>query len=217
MVDELEASASVSISRAEDQISADEGRSERMLRELNAEFGFSLPEEFRDYFAVSDHPHLRYVYLSDGEVAGGGELHLYPLAGCLLSLRDPELWYEGMSTEQIETLKTFRVIDDHPDSGDSKLAALSLLEGVSPPAEPEIFFYDRGDYFKMKVGYGGYLDGLLETMAISNWQYLLCDVDSRSPEYSRIFEKLTRQLDDLTEIFPQRDFSRFRELLEESR
>ena len=112
-------------------------------------------------------------------------------------------------------VKTFRVIDSHPDAGDNKWGVISLVEGVSPPNEPPVYFVDRGRAFNMNMFYGDYIDALLETYAIYNWQYLYCDVDlSKNSEFSHVYNSLDKGIQGLEETFPEQDFSKLRSLLE---
>ncbi|NEQ10872.1 MAG: hypothetical protein F6K37_34645 [Moorea sp. SIO4E2] len=217
LIDQMKQHSSFEIIADEIVANYEEGLAELSVNELRMSFGFNLTQNFEKYIDVSLHTHLRFVYYINGDVSGGGEFHLSPIADSLTSTQDPELWHEGMTQQEIEFLKYFRVFDDHPDSGDFKLAAFHLTPGVSPPAFPDIYFYDRGEYWKMNLDYGGYLDGLLGLLGVSNWQYLFCDVDMTQPKYESLFNELNNTLNQLTKLFPARDFETYREILRTKR
>lgn len=175
--------------------------------------GYYLDEKYMNYILVSIYSQLRYVCYHRNEVVFGGELHLYPLYDTLRSNADPQLWHDDMDSEKIKFLKTLRVFDDHPDSGDFKLAAFSKLEGINPPNIPDIYFYDRGEVYKMNLDYGEYLDKLLDLGGISDWQYLFCDVDKNDRTFGEIFKELEKAMSHLEQILPNRDYTEYYRIL----
>jgi hypothetical protein len=192
----------------------EDGLAEFSVEDLRTAHGFSVPAEYADYIDVSLQTHLRFVYYVDRRVAGGGEFRLAPLYDALISRQDPELWNEDMPPDERDFLKRLRIFDDHPDAGDFKMGAFHLEPGVSPPAIPPIYFYDGGDYTRMSVDYGGYLDGLLGLFGVSNWQYLFCAPSQMSAEgRSEIYGGLRTTLQHFTRLFPHRDFARYRAML----
>lgn len=192
----------------------EEGLAEFAVRDLTQLFGFDVPEHYVDYIDVSLDTHLRFVYYIGGQVAGGGEFHLRPLYDTLVSTKDPGLWHKGMDQQEIEFVKQFRIFDDHPDAGDFKMAVFYMTPGKCPPAIPDIYFYDRGQYWKMDgFDYGDYLDGLLGLFGVSNWQYIFCDIDMSQPEFESVFNELNTTLLHLSDLFPERDFEPYKKLL----
>jgi hypothetical protein len=196
---------------------SEEGLAEYSISDLRSHYGFSIPDHYVDFIEVSLYTHLRFVYYRGGKVTGGGEFHLRPLYDALISTRDPELWHKGMDPQEIAFLKHFRIFDDHPDAGDFKMAAFHLMPGVSPPALPDIYFYDRGEYYRMNIDYGGYLDSLLALFGVSNWQYFFCDIDLSQSKYVSLFDELNDTIAQLSELFPQRSFEPYRERLSSMR
>ena len=178
---------------------------------LNKEFEYNLKEEFIEYMSVSG-SQLRYIY-SSKKLNVGGEFSLTQIADALILKVAPTVFIQKTSAPDIELLKTFRIIDDHPFSGDFKMSVFSLKEGYSPPNEPEIYFYDRGSYFSMNVDYGGYLDALLEMAAISNWQYLFCEVDWNARTNYDLKQTLKTGLQFLEIIFPNNNYEKYRKVL----
>jgi hypothetical protein len=192
----------------------EEGLGEYSVEDLRRSYGFDIPNDYANYVDVSIHTHLRFVYYIDEAVSGGGEFHLRPLYDTLISTKDPELWYEGMAEQEIEFLKYFRIFDDHPDAGDFKMAAFHLMPGICPPRIPDIYFYDRGKYWKMNIDYGGYLDALLGLFGVSNWQYLFCDINFNEPKFENLYEELNTRLSQLSGLFPNRNFESYRGMLQ---
>lgn len=176
----------------------------------------NLPEKFQAYFALDDNLGCKYFF-NDG--LGGGEFNLRWVCRLLkLDDYDEELGYEGQPEEEAKLFKTFRVIDSHPEAGDNKWGVISLVEGYSPPNEPPVYFVDRGRAFDMNMQYGDYLDALLETYAIYNWQYLYCDIDlSENSEFSYVYNSLDKGIKGLSSAFPDKDFSKLRMMLEAKR
>lgn len=180
---------------------------------ITQKYGFNIPFEFKEYLDASSDTSLRFYYKKNGKIAGGGEFKLNVLYDTLISTADPMLWHDKMTTDEIDILKTFRVIDEHPDSGDFKLAAFRLEPGVCPPNFPDIYFFDRGSFFKMNINYGTYLDSLNDLLGVGNWQYLFCEINMRSNEYRWLYSELRETLDDFQSLFPGTDYSKYYDLL----
>ncbi|NEO71295.1 hypothetical protein [Moorena sp. SIO3H5] len=217
LMDELRQHTAFEIITEEIVTKYEDGLAKFSVNKLKTRFGFDISQGYEKFIDVSLYTHLRFVYYINREVCGGGEFHLRPIYDTVISTQDPELWNEGMTQQEIEFLKYFRVFDDHPDSGDFKLAAFHLTPGVSPPAFPDIYFYDRGEYWKMNLDYGGYLDALLGLLGVSNWQYLFCDVDMTQPKYESLFNELNNTLNQLSQLFTARDFETYHEMLRTKR
>lgn len=185
------------------------------LKYLKDKFGYELDENFSSYFPLEGSK-LRYVFYGKS-YAVSGEYSLRKIDSALIVNSPPLIYNSNMKLEEIKFLKTFRVIDDHPFSGDFKLAAYSVKRNQSKPRlEPKIFFYDRGDYFLMNIdGYGMYLDRLLEFAAITNWQYFFCNVNFQLPEVAHIKQSLINGVEFLKILYPENDYSTYIKMLHE--
>ena len=213
LIDELKQHSAFEIIVEEIASTHEYGLAEYSVNKLRTKFGFDISQDYEKFIDVSLYTHLRFVYYIGEDVSGGGEFNLSPIYDTLISTKDPELWHKEMDPQEIEFVRHFRVFDDHPDSGDFKLAAFHLKPDISPPAFPDIYFYDRGEYWKMNIDYGGYLDGLLGLFGVSNWQYLFCDVDMNQPKYENLFHELNNTLEQLGQLFPTKNFETYREML----
>lgn len=186
---------------------------------LKSRIKYNLNIDFLDCILLSrGKPHLNFFYnFKDGggkTHKGGGEFYIKPLSSVLLHSEDPKLWHDKMNNQKIQILKTFRIIDDHPESGDFKLAAFSIQEGINPPKLPDIYFYDRGEYNLMDLDYKGYLGTLLDLIGVSNWQYLFCDINMNQPKYKYLYNELHQTLKDLEFLFPKKNYSKYFKLLD---
>lgn len=137
-----------------------------------------------------------------------GEFQLVALVEVFTYEQDAPLYSDDTPAEQKALLEKLKVIDQRPNTGDDKLAAFKVEPGRMPP---EIWFYDRGDCFRMDLGYLDYLDALVLTKGVSDWQYLYCDVDPTDPLRAGLRAKLERRLDALESLFPGRDYAALRE------
>ena len=137
--------------------------------------------------------------------------------GLLRADDDPKLYHSATPDEEKAWLKQCSIIDSHPNTGDFKMAFLHIDPAVSPPKVPdEVYFYNRGDYYRMSVDLPGYLEEGIKLKFVNNWQYFFCDWSSIS-ERDRIYyhDDLRQTLDDFAVLFPDEDFSRHRGILEE--
>jgi hypothetical protein len=114
------------------------------MKILKEEKGYDLPDHYLDYFDISSKCELHYTYQVDETLKGGGEFHLYPVSDALSFTKDPELYHKDADDEDKAILRHFRIIDDHPFSGDYKLSAFFKKPGYAPPSVPDIYFFDRG-------------------------------------------------------------------------
>lgn len=186
---------------------------------LKFQQGYNIEKDFLECILLSRaEPSISfsYSYISPDKkkYAGGGEFNLQSLNMVLLNRKESKLWHDEMTKEEINTLKTFRIFDDHPDSGDFKLGVFSIQEDKNPPEFPDIYFYNRGDYYLMDIGYRGYLDALLDLIGVSNWQYLYCDVNMNKPKYKYLHSELHQTLKDLKFLFPNKNYSKYFKLLD---
>lgn len=173
-----------------------------------------LPDGLQEYVHVSCGLRLSYSMAFSNDLDGGGEFALRSLDEALFNPNHPQFWENNLPAHEIAFLKGFRIIDEMNGTGHKKLAALVLREGISPPAFPDIYFWDRGKGYKMAIDYVGYLDALLVVCAITDWQYLFCEVDFNDHVHSPFRDDLRRSLRCLQLVFPERDFGIFLQRLD---
>lgn len=183
---------------------------EEQIGHIRQESGFELCEDLKECISASNGTRLWWLYEIDEGRSGGGEFHLRHLVE-VFTYGPPELWSEETPPEEVEFLKKLHVIDQRPNAGDNKFAAFKLEQGRMPP---EIWYYDRGDCFKMDIDYPGYLGALMDTKGITDWQYLFCDVDLTETLQAGLDEKLENRMRDLETLFPQRDYSAYYERID---
>jgi hypothetical protein len=177
-----------------------------MIRdEVLTKTGIELPDELVDSLGVSNSAAAYWTYRIDDRMHGAGEFRLQPLREVFLYETDP-LWSEETPLEEVEFLDTLRVIDYRPGAGDNKFAAFALESGTMPPA---IWYYDRGDLCRMTLDYEGYLEALIVTKGITDWQYLFCEVDREDPLRRDLAQQLRKSVEALAILFPHRDYAEY--------
>ncbi len=127
---------------------------------------------------------------------------------------DDKLWYEGQSQEEIALWKTFRVFDTRPEIGDGKMSVFSIQEGISPPSEPAIYYIDRAETHKTNLTFVQYYEAVLDMIGIADWQLLFTDVSWNDPLKKSTYDELKAALQALVKTFPEKEYSRYFELLE---
>jgi hypothetical protein len=127
---------------------------------------------------------------------------------------DDKLWFKGQSPEEIALWKTFRVLDTRPEIRDGKMAVFSIQEGVSPPNEPAIYYIDRASCWKTNLTFVQYYEAVLDMMGIADWQLLFTDVSLKDPMVDYYYHGLKGSLEALAKAFPDKDYSKYFELLE---
>ncbi|UPT69996.1 MAG: hypothetical protein M0D53_12755 [Flavobacterium sp. JAD_PAG50586_2] len=180
---------------------------------LNTEFNYRFPESFKDML------NLDTFYFYGSIEIDGYFSHLevsIELVSTLLRLLDfdNKLCFDGQSGEEIALWKTFRLLDTRPEIGDGKMAVFSLKDGVSPPNEPDIYYIDRAEAYKTNLTFVQYYEAVLDMLGIAYWQYLFTDVSFKDPMLDHIYPELKASLEALQKALPQKDYSRYFELLE---
>ncbi|MFP9113987.1 hypothetical protein ACLI1A_08585 [Flavobacterium sp. RHBU_3] len=127
---------------------------------------------------------------------------------------DEGLWYDDQPEEEKALWKTFRSFDTRPEIGDGKMAVFSIQEGVSPPNEPAIYYIDRAFYCKTNLTFVQYYEAVLDMMGIADWQLLFSEVSLKDPMISYKYDGLKASLEALAKAFPDKDYSKYFELLE---
>ena len=71
---------------------------------------------------------------------------------------------------------------------------ISLVEGHTPPNEPDVYFVDRGRAFNMNMKYGDYINGLLEELMpfIIGNIYIVTLIGGEKSEFSYIYDSLDK-------------------------
>jgi hypothetical protein len=203
---ELRASAYVQIQTISDNL---EDFSDSILEfvreEIRQDTGVELSANLVASMNVSNGAGAYWLYRIDDRLQGAGEFKLRHLREVFLE-EPEELWSDDTPEQQKQLLKTLRYFDYRPGAGDDKFAAFALQPGTMPPP---IWYYDRGDCFRMTLDYEGYLQALIVTKGITDWQYLFSEVDWSDDAHKGLAEKLRQRLDALAVIFPQHDYAAY--------
>ncbi|WP_405608347.1 hypothetical protein [Streptomyces sp. NBC_01508] len=133
--------------------------------------------------------------------------------------------YTSITTGPLEILRDFpseadrrlasglRLLDDQPEGGAGSFAALRIQPGRS---FPEVWYFTVAHGFQeLDIGYADYLDLLLTTKGVYDWQYLFADVSLRETECNHVRNRLTGMLNLFPGIFPECDYSDLRARLRE--
>ncbi len=166
----------------------------------------------------------------DGGVRSNGEFHLYSLdADQLINdhSNPTHLWEpieELYNDSELNILKNARIIEDHPQYGDSVLVLFSPGETHT---DDSIYFYDRGALYKLELSLDEYADALRDLKGIFYWQLLFADFQPEFGEDSfsgraylncsnprRYLETMSACLEALSELFPEADYSGYQGRLE---
>lgn len=127
---------------------------------------------------------------------------------------DEKLWFKGQSPEEIALWKTFRILDTRPEIGDGKLAVYSILNGISPPNEPAIYYINGALTYKTNLTFNKYYEAVLDMLGIADWQYLFTEVSLAVLKADGTYQNLKESLEALQKAFPDKDYSRYFKLLE---
>ncbi len=135
-------------------------------------------------------------------------------SGLSLMNYDEKLWFESQPEEEKALWKTFRSFDTRPEIGDNKMAVFSIQEGVSPPNEPVIYYLDRAKAFKTNLTFVQYYETVLDMIGIADWQLLFADISWNDPDVDYYYSELKASLEALAKVFPEKDYTKYFELLE---
>ena len=172
--------------------------------------GVAVSEDLRAGMNAANGAAAWWFFETRDGLTDSGELQLVALPEVFTYEQDAPLYGDDTPAEQKALLEKLRVIDQRPNTGDDKFAAFKVEQGRMPP---EIWYCDRGDCFRMDLGYLDYLDALTLTKGVADWQYLFCDIDHSDPLRAGLRGKLERRLDALESLFPSRDYAALRERL----
>ncbi|MFI9627314.1 hypothetical protein [Streptomyces sp. NPDC052042] len=117
------------------------------------------------------------------------------------------------ATEVERLVSEFRIFETHPIGGTGTYTALRLTENQE---SPELWYFDlRQDPTRLHLGYGDYLDVMLRTKGLYDWQYLFVEPDPNNYGMCVSLSYLRDGLDFLSREFPDDDLSDLRARLEE--
>jgi hypothetical protein len=171
--------------------------------EIRQQTGIELSPELMASMNVSNAAGVYWSYQIEDRRRGAGEFKLRHLREVFLYETDP-LWSDETPADRRPFLKSLRYFDYRPGAGDDKFAAFALTPGATPPP---IWYWDRGDCSRMSLDYEGYLEALIVTKGVTDWQYLFCDVDWRAPRHRGLDQALRARLDALVTLFPGHDYA----------
>jgi uncharacterized protein YutD len=80
--------------------------------------------------------------------------------------------------------------------------------------EPAIYYINRAKAYKTNLTFNQYYEAVLDMLGISDWQYLFTDVSVQELRADGIYQNLKAALQALQKVFPQKDYSRYFELLD---
>lgn len=168
------------------------------------------PEMVR--FSPSEPIFMHYTGGMDGHTPLGGEFRLVSPGVTIHRGGDNGLAWEGITDEQRAVVDHLRIFDSHPTSGDYKCGTFLVPpHSTGKRPMPDIYLFDRGEFFKMAVDYAGYIRGMIDCAAVGGWQYLYLS----DPTTERwLLERLRDNLACLQKLMPQRDWSGFAGRLE---
>jgi hypothetical protein len=202
---ELRGSPHVQIHTIHDQLVSFSDDIQRRTRdEIRRRTGFELSPDLMAGMNVSNGAGAYWTCQIAG-FRGAGEFKLRHLREVFLYEEDP-LWTEETPPGERAFLSTLRYFDYRPGAGDNKFAAFALEPGVMPP---HIWYYDRGQCIRMMMSYEEYLQALIITKGITDWQYFFCDVDWGSSRHHGLDHALRQRLDALASTFPHHDYASF--------
>ncbi|MFF9074874.1 hypothetical protein ACF1A9_21580 [Streptomyces sp. NPDC014872] len=102
-----------------------------------------------------------------------GEFHLVHIGEALIrGARKDTTATTGSELERL--VNEFRIFETHPVGGTGTYSALRL----TPNQEPELWYFDlRQGPSRLHISYGDYLDVMLLTKGLYDWQYLFAEPD----------------------------------------
>ncbi|MFP9113989.1 hypothetical protein ACLI1A_08595 [Flavobacterium sp. RHBU_3] len=186
----------------------------RFTEEEFTALGYDIPEKkYLDILNI-DTFHFHAWFEVDG-YSSQIEINIEKVYNNLTLLNyDEKLWYDDQPEEEKALWKTFRSFDTRPEIGDGKMAVFSIQEGVSPPNEPAIYYIDRAFYCKTNLTFVQYYEAVLDMIGIADWQLLFSEVSLKDPMISYKYDGLKASLEALAKAFPDKDYSKYFELLE---
>lgn len=154
-----------------------------VLNRFKQDLGFELPKSMLAFYSSMNGFELDWSYKHKKESISGGIL--------MLPVEEAMGGPEGIHRKKWDD-NTFKNILWFPNYGRKEkeflkqLQRIEMIEGVSleivikfseVDKEPELFLWDKGDVYPLKVDFITYIELLMETMGTGYWQYLLLGED----------------------------------------
>ncbi len=186
------------VSATKDIPITDEKSAFQALKLLEKSVKKPISKYFLDFFDISRNTSIHWI-AKDSSVAGE-----FSLSGIRHMFSETDLSIEEMDENDRNFLKHVGIVDGFPSSGMNKSTIINLNESEFPP---RLYFYDRGEYFMMTVDYAEYIDTLLLTKGMTDWQYLFCKLDSNYEPMGMDYRGLIKSINALEKLFPDDDYT----------
>ncbi|MFJ5047949.1 hypothetical protein [Streptomyces sp. NPDC088719] len=133
-----------------------------------------------------------------------GEFHLIHIAEALI--RGPREEQIAKTDSEVDQLVAeLKIFETHPVGGTGTYSALRLIPDQN---SPEIWYFDlRQGPTRLHISYGDYLDAMLRTKGLYDWQYLYAEPDPSNYGMRVSMPYLSDGLTLLAERFPNDDLS----------
>ncbi|WP_326673980.1 hypothetical protein [Streptomyces sp. NBC_01257] len=136
-----------------------------------------------------------------------GEFHIVHIAEAIV--RGPQSSSFDPDSELGQLIGEFRVFETHPTGGTGTYSALRLTHNQD---SPEIWYFDiRQGPTRLDISYSEYLDVMLHTKGLYNWQYLFATPDKENYGMRASLPNLHDGLEFLTRKFPDTDLTDLRD------
>lgn len=133
-----------------------------------------------------------------------GEFHLWHLAEAVGRGPQPSSSH-AVTSEAGRLAEEFRIFETHPVGGTGTYSALRFTHNQD---SPEIWYVDlRQGPTRLHISYSDYLDVMLRTRGLYNWQYLFAEPDADNYGMRVSLPYLSEGLEFLTREFPDGDLS----------
>ncbi|MER5982834.1 hypothetical protein [Streptomyces sp. NPDC001787] len=141
-----------------------------------------------------------------------GEFHIVHIAEAVVRGPQPSA-IDPATSEAGQLIEEFRIFETHPVGGTGTYSALRLTHNE---VSPEIWYFDlRQGPSRLHISYSDYLDVMLRTKGLYDWQYLFAEPDKDNYGMSVSLPYLRDGLDFLAREFPEDDLSDLRDRLAE--
>ncbi|MFD7070435.1 hypothetical protein ACFV97_24730 [Streptomyces sp. NPDC059913] len=170
-----------------------------------------LPDELTDNFHRRSNLFFAWRGLEPfQEIAG--EFHITHVADVLIrgTHRNP---LAGNASETEKLVADLRIFETHPVGGTGTYSALRL---TSDPGSAELWYFDlRQGPTRLHIKYGEYLDAMLRTKGLYDWQYLFAQPDPQNYGMRVSLPYLRKGIEFLTHEFPEDDLADLQDRLEQ--
>ncbi|MFD4766142.1 hypothetical protein [Streptomyces niveus] len=140
-----------------------------------------------------------------------GEFHIVHLAEAVVRGPQPSA-FDPETSEVGKLIEEFRIFETHPVGGTGTYSALRFTHNQD---SPEIWYFDiRQGPTRLHISYSDYLDVMLRTRGLYNWQYLFAEPDADNYGMRASLPYLRDGLEFLAREFPDDDLSDLRGRLE---